>query len=64
MKANINGMPEMPRWMNEMFNMFFNSENGNFGRPNVQIFRNGASVNLNRPGSYNKKNIYNIRTIV
>ena len=55
MKANVNGIPEMPGGMNEMFNMFFNSENGNFGRPNVQIFRNGVPVNMNRPVPIIKK---------
>lgn len=49
MSANVNGMPEMPRGMNDMFNMFFNRENSNFQNPNVQIFRNGIPVNMNKP---------------
>lgn len=55
MRTNVNGMPEMPGGMNEMFNMFFNTENSNFGRPNVQIFRNGVPVNMNRPVPIIKK---------
>lgn len=49
MSANINGMPEMPGGLNDMFNMFFNRENSGFGNPNVQIFRNGVPVNMNKP---------------
>ena len=39
MSANVNGMPEMPGGLNDMFNMFFNRENSGIGNPNVQIFR-------------------------
>ena len=55
MSANVNGMPEMPNGLNDMFNMFFNSGQSNFGRPNVQIFRNGVPVNMNRPVPIIKK---------
>ena len=55
MRTNVNGMPEMPGGMNEMFNMFFNTQNSQFGNPNVQIFRNGVPVNMNRPVPIIKK---------
>ena len=38
----------MPNNINEMFNSFFNN-NSNFSGPNVQIFRNGIPVNLQKP---------------
>ena len=47
--ANVNGMPEMPNGVNDMFNMFFNKNSPAFQNANVQIFRNGIPVNLNKP---------------
>ena len=38
----------MPNNINEMFNSFFNN-NSSFSGPNVQIFRNGIPVNLQKP---------------
>jgi len=38
----------MPNNINEMFNTFFKN-NGQFSGPNVQIFRNGVPVNLQKP---------------
>ena len=47
MNANVNGMPEMPNDMNEMFKMFFTQNSSGFNAPNVQIFRNGVPVHTN-----------------
>ena len=55
MSANINGMPEMPNGVDDMFKMFFNTNNPSFRNANVQIFRNGVPVNMNRPVPIIKK---------